>query len=83
MQRIGLDKRSCETQCKNYSWCRGIDFGGGWGVCRLLGKEQPEPIDGWTAKDYGNWAEPAQWKKSPNARYKCYEMIITGRHSNQ
>ena len=75
--RSGLDKFGCETQCKKYSWCRGIMVIGSH--CRLLSKEQPDPIDGWSAKDWtGNWAEPAQWKNSNFPGVECYEKIITG-----
>ena len=82
MQRTArwMDKSRCETLCKQHSWCRGIRFGRFVfvGICRLLSKKQPEPIDGWTAYDFGNWAEPAQWKNGRLPIYKCYEKIITG-----
>ena len=69
----------CEAECRKYPWCRGIlVLNSGGTTCRLLTKEQPSPIDGWEAKNFGNWAEPDQWKNGLEAVYKCYEKVLTG-----
>ena len=41
--------------------------------CRLLTRVEPDPIPGWTAYNFGNWAEPDQWKNGNSSYYKCYE----------
>ena len=87
IQRWGMNQSSCETQCSEYSWCRGVQVdGSAWewlNSYRLLSRDQPEPIDGWTPKNFGNWVEPAHWKNGIGSNYKCYEKIITGMFSIQ
>jgi hypothetical protein len=75
--------RQYQTQGKTNDWCRGIQFGGTDDDCRLLSEEQPDPSskehpNGWTAYNFGNWAEPAQWKNGYISGFKCYEKIIPG-----
>ena len=71
------DKNRCESKCRKYTWCIGIMIGS-YGNCRLLTKVEPGPIPGWTADNFGNWAEPDQWKNGALSSYKCYEKIILG-----
>ena len=36
-------------------------------------------MDGWTPRDFGNWAEPNKWKKGlTDYKYTCYEKVTTG-----
>ena len=78
LQKTGMDKSSCETECIKYSWCRGILVKDSVGPCRLLTEVEPDPIDGWSALLFGNWAEPNQWKNSGVNGFKCYARLSTG-----
>ena len=57
--------------CGKFSWCKGIRISTG-GSCRLLAKDQPAPLSGWSPYDFGNWAEPDQWKNSAVSGYTCH-----------
>ena len=66
----------CKFECEKYKWCRGI------GVkkensrfCRLLSNDST-PLDGWTYKNPGNWAEPKDWKETRiYESYQCLEKV--------
>ena len=84
VEKSGVDKSSCEQECRMHSWCIGIRVvmpnSDGFDSCRLLTKEKPERKDGWNRAGFGNWAEPNQWKNGyefANYEYKCYEKVAT------
>ena len=50
--------------------------------CRLLGNDSM-PLDGWTYKDPGNWAEPKDWKETRiYESYQCLEKVKIGKLSS-
>ena len=78
IHKSGVDRNECEMECEKYPWCKGIQTSNSFNWCRLLTKENPEPISGWTFNNAGNWAEPDQWKNGINGNFKCYEKVKTG-----
>ena len=77
------NKSRCEKECDKYPWCRGIGVKNEGGHCKLLGdlEQNPWQHPGWNQSNYGNWAEPDQWSKSPDKvdeDYKCYAKYLTG-----
>ena len=76
-------RRSCETECKTYSWCRGIAFGNNrrtTGRCKLLTRIQRRRpmLHGWRKSNSGNWAEPGHWKNGKSKSWRCYEKVFYG-----
>ena len=74
-------QEDCKLECERHEWCKGYRVNGTDSVsCRLLTNENVTISDGWKHFDDGNWAEPDEWKETPDAvGYLCYEKTFVGK----
>ena len=89
LYKDSIGHKTCETECKRYSWCKGIRVSATSEAyaCGLLAQQNLKSINfelllaGWRWINTENWVEPDQWKNGreiQDSTAGCYEKIITG-----